>query len=86
VQWRPSQACLNAAKGPAGTARALTERDDHDKIFYAFALAAVLFAGASPSMARTSSWTDLSDQYGGFSPNSQEGSRAFWDYQTRHGR
>jgi hypothetical protein len=54
------------------------------KIFYAFVLAAVLFAAASPSMART--WTDLSDQYGGFSPNSQEGSRAFWDYQTRHGR
>jgi hypothetical protein len=55
------------------------------KFFYAALLITVLFAGASPSMARNSTWTDRSDPYGGYSLNSQEGNRAFWDYQTRHG-
>jgi hypothetical protein len=54
------------------------------KIFHTALLAVALLAVASPSMAR-SSWTDMSQPYGGYSPNSQEGNRAFWDYQARHG-
>jgi hypothetical protein len=37
-------------------------------------------AGAAPSY-----WSDHSDPYGGFGPNTQEGNRAYWDYQGRHG-
>ena len=31
-------------------------------------------------------WTDGTAHYGGYAPNSQEGDRAFWDYQLRSGR
>jgi hypothetical protein len=61
-------------------------------------VAAVLVVGASSAMAHTSirsstpnetvyvpnsTWTDMSSPYGGYSPNSLEGQRAFWDYQSR---
>jgi hypothetical protein len=36
-------------------------------------------AGAAPSF-----WRDYLDTYGGFGPNTQEGTRAFWDHQTKH--
>lgn len=29
-------------------------------------------------------WTDMSDPYGGYDPNSPEGNRAFWDYMDRY--
>jgi hypothetical protein len=62
------------------------------------ALTFVLLAGASSAMAHTSirsgtpnetvyaptpEVTDMSSRYGGYSPNSEEGQRAFWDYQSR---
>lgn len=59
----------------------------------AFVLA-ILLAGtlssvtdAAPRLrnSASNSWTDFSDPYGGYAPDSQEGNRAFWDYQTRHG-
>jgi hypothetical protein len=56
-----------------------------NKRIYSTLLAAALFAGASQAIARPTSWTDMSDPYGGHAPNSQEGNRAFWDYQGRHG-
>jgi hypothetical protein len=42
--------------------------------------------GASARPARSITWIDQSQPYGGFDPNSPEGNRAFWDYQGRHGR
>lgn len=53
-------------------------------IYSAF-LAIALFAGVLPVSARTSPWTDMSSPYGGYSPDSPEGNRSFWDYQTRRG-
>jgi hypothetical protein len=47
-----------------------------------------LVASAPAAMANNRAdryWTDQSKQCGGFSCNSQAGSRAFWDYQTEHG-
>jgi hypothetical protein len=38
---------------------------------------------AAPADNRT--WTDRSQAYGGYDADSQEGARAFWDYQTRRG-
>lgn len=62
------------------------------------ALIAALLAGASVTGAEAArrnsgntaaihnpNWVDLSDPYGGFSPNSAAGNRAFWDYQARQG-
>lgn len=58
---------------------------------------AILLTGAMSSMAGSAErhrgpacgtanhWTDLSDQYGGYGPNTPEGNRAFWDYRARHG-
>lgn len=60
-------------------------------------LAALLLTGASVTSAEAVTrqsgdaavhnphWTDLSDPYGGHSPNSPQGNRAFWDYQARQG-
>ena len=51
-------------------------------------IALVLATGATAAMAqpaRNSEWTDMSKPHGGYNPNSQEGHRAFWDYQTRQG-
>jgi hypothetical protein len=58
--------------------------------------ATLLLIGASTAIARPAErssagnihnpyWTDESDPYGGYSPNSPQGNRAFWDYQGRHG-
>jgi hypothetical protein len=48
-------------------------------------LAVALLSGASQAMARPASFTDMADRYGGHAPNSQQGQRAFWDYQARQG-
>ena len=48
-------------------------------------LAAAVLTSASAAMARPAFVPDQSDQYGGYAPNSQQGQRAFWDYQARRG-
>jgi hypothetical protein len=51
------------------------------------ALVALVLTGASEAMARNSHdpfWTDMSKPYGGYDPNSQEGARAYLDYQAEH--
>lgn len=40
--------------------------------------------GATAAMAAPH-WTDFSKPCGGFSCDSQQGSRAFWEYQQEHG-
>jgi hypothetical protein len=43
-------------------------------------------ASAAPARdANNYQWTDKSDPYGGYDPNSAKGNRALWDYQGRHG-
>jgi len=52
------------------------------------ALVALVLAGATSAMAASEhnyGWRDWSKPYGGYSPNSQEGARAFWDYQAQRG-
>jgi hypothetical protein len=50
------------------------------------ALVALVLTSASAAMAQPSRYLpDQSKQTGGYSLNSQEGNRAFWDYQTRRG-
>ena len=49
------------------------------------ALVVFVLTGASAAMAQDSEWTDRSKPYGGHAPNSQEGARAFWDYQNQKG-
>jgi hypothetical protein len=52
------------------------------------ALIALMLTGASEAMARNrydQSWTDMSKPCGGYACNSQEGQRAFWDYQAEQG-
>jgi hypothetical protein len=55
---------------------------------------AVLLIGASSAIAQSNaparaangqSWSTEADPYGGHSPNSAQGNRAFWDYHGRHG-
>lgn len=58
-------------------------------------VAAVLLVGVSAAMAHTSirpstqnetvyvPTPDTSSPYGGYDPNSPEGQRAYWDYQSR---
>lgn len=53
------------------------------KLIFSALLAAVLFTGTAPAMAR--SFTDMSKPHGGFAPDSPEGQRAFWDYRARQG-
>jgi len=60
-------------------------------------IGAALLAATSSAMAHTvyspyhagtpanPDWTDMSEPYGGYDPNSQAGNRAFWDYVARHG-
>lgn len=50
-------------------------------------VAAALLTSVSAAMAapRVPTVPDQSDQYGGYAPNSQDGQRAFWDNQARHG-
>ena len=53
------------------------------------ALIALVLTGTSQAMARNKydpNWTDMSKPCGGYACNSQEGQRAFWDYQTTQGR
>ena len=52
------------------------------------ALIALVLTSASAAIARPANNSTLIDQsspYGGFAANSQEGVRAFWDYQARRG-
>ena len=52
------------------------------------ALVALVLTSASAAMAapaQDTSFTDQSQLYGGHAPNSQDGIRAFWDNQARHG-
>ena len=52
------------------------------------ALVALVLTSASAAMAAPSdnrTWTDRSQAYGGHDADSQEGARAFWEYQTRRG-
>jgi hypothetical protein len=46
-----------------------------------------ILSSASAAMAtpRGSQFVDESKPHGGYAPNSPEGARAFWDYQSRHG-
>jgi hypothetical protein len=57
-------------------------------IFIRSALIALVLVSAPAAMARpahTSQFTDRSDPSGGYDPNSPQGNRAFWDYQSQHG-
>lgn len=49
------------------------------------ALVALVLTSASAAMARPGDFVDQSRPDGGYAPNSQEGVRAFWDYQSRRG-
>jgi hypothetical protein len=50
------------------------------------ALIALVLTSASGAIARPATpFVDQSSPTGGFSANSQEGVRAFWDYQARRG-
>jgi hypothetical protein len=52
------------------------------------AIVALALASASAAMARPiqdPAFVDQSKPYGGYSANSQEGIRHFWEYQTRRG-
>ena len=46
-------------------------------------IAVALLTSASAAMANDKPLRDYSDQYGGYSPNSTEGQRAFWDEQSK---
>ncbi|MGB0083826.1 MAG: hypothetical protein WBP94_00425 [Rhodomicrobiaceae bacterium] len=50
-------------------------------------VAAALLTSASATMAasRIYSVPDLSDQFSGYTPNSPEGIKAFWEYEARNG-
>ena len=49
------------------------------------ALVALVLTSASVAMAQSRYVPDQSKPYGGYAPYSQEGNRAFWDYQARRG-
>jgi hypothetical protein len=52
------------------------------------ALIALVLTGTTAVVAAPAhnyGWRDWSKPYGGFDPNSQEGQRAYWDYQSQHG-
>jgi hypothetical protein len=48
-------------------------------------LAAALLTGASATMAAPQMVPDKSDQYGGYSHNSTQGQRQFWENQQNNG-
>jgi hypothetical protein len=57
------------------------------KLFPLALVALALTAGAPATMANNRYdpyWTDMSKPCGGFSCNSLEGQRAFWDYQQEN--
>jgi hypothetical protein len=39
-------------------------------------------APRNPPRDRLPTWTDTTDRYGGYPPNSPEGVRAYWDYMS----
>jgi hypothetical protein len=49
------------------------------------ALIALVLTSATASIAAPSFTPDTSKPNGGFDPNSAQGNRAFWDYQSQHG-
>ena len=52
------------------------------------AVIAMVLTGATEAMARNQydpNWVDHSKPCGGYSCNSQHGSRAFWDYMEENG-
>jgi hypothetical protein len=52
------------------------------------AVVALVLTGATEAMARNRYdpyWTDMSKPCGGYACNSEDGTRAFWDYQTNEG-
>ncbi len=51
-------------------------------------VALIVLTGASAAMAapaRDSGFVDQSKPFGGYDPNSQQGARAWLDYQSQHG-
>ena len=40
---------------------------------------------ANAASVRDPHFSDNRDPYGGYSPNSPQGNRAFWDYQSQYG-
>jgi hypothetical protein len=66
-----------------GFGKKIQQEIDMSKIIRAALVAAALLTGATAAIADTV--PDQSDQYGGYDHNSQEGTRAFWEQQTRHG-
>jgi len=56
-----------------------------NKITRSILLAAAVATGASAAMAAPQKIPDNSDQYGGYSPNSPQGQRAFWEHQQNKG-
>ena len=42
-------------------------------------------SAASAAPVRDLQFSDNRDPFGGYNPNSQEGARAYWDYQSQHG-
>jgi hypothetical protein len=48
------------------------------------ALIALVLTSATASIAAPVRTPDTSNPYGGFAPNSTEGARAFWEYQSQH--
>lgn len=57
-------------------------------MFIRSALVALALVAAPAAMAQTAAqegWVDRSKPHGGYAPNSQEGNRAFWDYQGQQG-
>jgi hypothetical protein len=109
MPWRRSGATLSAtateperdfdSSTPAGkSAGSFTKETFMTKFIRPAVVAAVLFAGASSTMAHSTdhshntahaahnpTWTDMSKPHGGYDPNSPEGNRAFWDYKARQG-
>jgi hypothetical protein len=70
-----------------GTVRRLEMKEMIMSKLIPLALLALLLSGpAAMSQDRyNEGWTDTSELYGGFDPNSQEGIRAFWEYMSRRG-
>jgi hypothetical protein len=56
-----------------------------NKITRSILLAAALATGASAAIAQQQKVPDKSDQYGGYSHNSTQGQREFWEQQQNRG-
>jgi hypothetical protein len=54
------------------------------KTILSIVLALGVLSGAVQAIAQPkTTFTDMSQRYGGHAPNSPEGQRAFWEYQAR---